>query len=89
MAHSICNWVFWIFLILYVTALFLFLIGTFGLFGQERDPLAAVFLVPLGLPWNQFLDALGDSARPWAAAASPALNLVILRLVCTRMSASA
>jgi len=29
----------------------LLLIGTFGLFGQEKDPLSAVFLIPLGLPW--------------------------------------
>jgi len=38
-----CDRVVWIVGVLYLMALALTLIGTFGLFGQERDPLAGVF----------------------------------------------
>ena len=47
------------FVVLYIAALLLFLIGTFGWFGQETDPLSGVFLIPLGLPWNLLADWLG------------------------------
>jgi hypothetical protein len=33
-----------------LAALALFVIGTFGLFGQKRDPSTGFFLMPLGLP---------------------------------------
>ena len=66
----------------YVLALALYAIGAFGLFGQEPDPLAAVFLIPLGLPWNRFLDTFPDTAQAWLAAAAPVINLVILHLLC-------
>ena len=68
--------------VLYVCALGLFAIGTFGLFGAERDPLAAVFLLPLGLPWIRFIDHTPEALRPWLAAAAPLLNLLILWMVC-------
>ena len=41
----------------------LLLIGTFGLFGQEKDPLSAVFLIPLGLPWFIWVDGFPESLR--------------------------
>ena len=44
---SICNWVIILFGLLYLVALALLLIGTYGLFGQERDPLSGIFLLPL------------------------------------------
>ncbi|WP_261400078.1 hypothetical protein [Leisingera daeponensis] len=53
-------------------------IGTFGLFGQERDPLSAVYLVVLGTPWIQ----LAGSGGPFAAALAPGANLLILLLIC-------
>lgn len=71
------KWIFLIFAALYAVALALFLIGTFGLFGQESDPLAGVFLMPLGLPWNILGDRLG-LAGPALGALSPAINLAIL-----------
>ncbi|MCU9839570.1 hypothetical protein OEZ49_17485 [Ruegeria sp. WL0004] len=77
-----CKTVTLIFALAYLAALFLLLVGTFGWFGQERDPLAAVFLLPLGLPWNQFLDLFGEAFRPWLAALSPLLNLMLLRMIC-------
>lgn len=80
--NTVCQAVVIIFGIAYLLALGILLIGTLGLFGQERDPLSAVFLMPLGLPWNLFLDPLPDTLKPWLAALAPALNLLILRTIC-------
>ena len=81
-AATVCVWVVRIAGVLYLVALALLLIGTFGLFGQERDPLAGVFLIPLGLPWIFWLDWASDALRPWLAAAAPMLNLAILAALC-------
>ncbi|HMQ94375.1 MAG TPA: hypothetical protein PKA33_20335 [Amaricoccus sp.] len=68
--------------LLYLAALGLFLVGTFGLFGSERGPLAGVFLVPLGLPWTRLLDGVAQPLLPWLAALSPLVNLAILVAIC-------
>jgi hypothetical protein len=81
-ARKICKITLVLFTLLYATALLLFLIGAVGLFGQERDPLAGVFLIPLGLPWNRLIDGLSDPLRAWAAAGAPLVNLVILVGLC-------
>ena len=83
---SWCRWVVRIFGILYLTALALLLIGTFGLFGQERDPLAGVFLMPLGLPWVPWLDGFPEVGLPWLAGMAPLLNLAILTFLCRRLA---
>ena len=70
------------FLVLYVAALALLAIGTFGLFGAEKDALAGIFLMPLGLPWNLMLDDAPDSMLPWLGTISPALNLVLILGIC-------
>ncbi|MBL8660920.1 MAG: hypothetical protein JNM75_14330 [Rhodospirillales bacterium] len=70
------------FVMLYLLALIIALLGTFGPFGIETDPLAGVFLVPLGFPWNLLVDAFPDPLWPWLAAAAPLLNLLGLWLVC-------
>ena len=62
--------------------LMLLAIGTFGWFGVERDPLAAVYLVPLGLPWTLLVGDAPDSLLPWLAIASPGLNLVLIVAMC-------
>lgn len=81
--HRVCRVILWVFLAAYLAALALLAIGTFGLFGQERDPLSAVFLIPLGLPWNQFLpDGIPDTLRPWLAIGAPAVNIGLLGFVC-------
>ena len=72
---------------LYLVALILFVIGTFGLFGSPQGPLAGVFLVPLGLPWVLLLDGVAESARPWLAALAPLLNLILLFGLCRLLSA--
>ncbi|RSK40787.1 hypothetical protein EJA01_00415 [Rhodovulum iodosum] len=77
-----CTIVTVIFVVLYLFALALLLIGTFGLFGQEKDPLSGVFLVPLGLPWNQFLGGFSDRWLPWLAAGAPLVNAAILITLC-------
>ena len=71
------KWVFAGFAGLYAVALFLLAIGTFGWFGQERDPLSGIFLMPLGLPWNLILDRPGAGGAAIAIAA-PAVNAAIL-----------
>lgn len=83
---SLCKWVVRIVGALYLVALALLLVGTFGLFGQERDPLAGVFLVPLGLPWVLWLDGVSDGVRPWLAALAPLLNLILLAAICRLLS---
>ena len=78
----LCAWAIRIAVAFYLVALALLLIGTFGLFGQERDPLAGVFLMPLGMPWVLWLNGLPDEILPWLAAMAPLLNLAILTLLC-------
>ncbi len=73
---------------LYAVALALLAIGTFGLFGQEQDPLSGVFLIPLGLPWNLWLDGLSEPLLPWLAALAPMVNLVVLAVLCRAISGS-
>lgn len=77
-----CRWAVLVFAVAYAIALMLFLVGTFGLFGQDADPLSGVFLLPLGLPWNQFLGFFEGTARAVAAALAPLVNILILSLLC-------
>jgi len=71
------KWAFWIFVALYGIALLLLLIGSFGWFGQQKDPLSAVFLLPLGLPWNILADKLGLAGVP-SLLLAPIINASIL-----------
>jgi hypothetical protein len=77
------------FALLYFAALGLFAVGTLGLFGAARDPLAGVFLIPLGLPWVFLLDGLPEPALPWAGALAPAVNLLLLRALCRALARAA
>lgn len=81
-ARRLCRGVLAAFLLLYVLSLILFVIGTFGLFGSPKGPLAGVFLVILGLPWTPLLDFVPDSFGLWTGLLVPALNAVALALVC-------
>lgn len=85
MISSICKIVLFIFTLAYLVSLMVLLTGTFGWFGQEKDPLSAVFLVPLGLPWNQLVDLLPEFMWPWAAAAAPVVNMIILAIICSSL----
>jgi hypothetical protein len=79
---GVCRWVLIVFALAYLAALALLAIGTFGLFGQPRDPLGAVFLLPLGLPWNLLLDRAPEPLLPWLAIIAPLLNILILCGLC-------
>lgn len=81
------RYVFFVFLALYFGAMFLMLIGTYGWFGQEQDPLSAVFLIPLGLPWNMLADKLGIGGAVTMIVA-PLVNLGIIYLLCRPTYAS-
>ncbi len=76
----------WVFVVLYVAALLLFLTGTFGWFGQEQDPLAGVFLLPLGLPWNLLTGALPEWPRLLAALLAPCVNILVIAWIRGRFS---
>jgi hypothetical protein len=78
----LCKWIARIFALCWLFALALLLIGTFGLFGQPRDPLSGIFLLPLGMPWLIWLDDLPDPLLPWAGALAPLINLVLIALAC-------
>jgi hypothetical protein len=88
MATKGCKIFLLIFALLYAGALLLFLIGTFGWFGQDRDQLAGLFLIPLGLPWNLFLDTVPDPFRAWATAAAPLVTILLLGVTCLRFRPS-
>lgn len=77
------KWLFLGFVGLYAIALLLLAIGTFGWFGQERDPLSSIFLLPLGLPWNVLADRAGIGGAAVMVAA-PAINAAILYLLWKR-----
>ena len=77
-----CRWLLAIFAVLYLLALTLLAIGSFGLFGSGRDPLSGVFLVLLGMPWTLLLGGLPEPLLPWVAALAPAINLLLLGVLC-------
>lgn len=77
-----CRILAWLFGLLWLAALALLAIGTFGLFGQDRDPLSGVFLLPLGLPWNLVLDIFPPAPRFWLSALAPGLNMAIIVVLC-------
>lgn len=76
-----CRCLLWTFAALYALALLLFAIGVLGLFGQARDPLSAIPLVVLGLPWNQLSDTAPERWLPWLAVAAPSLNLLAIAAI--------
>ena len=69
----------WALIALYAAALFVWAVGSFGWFGEERDPLSAVFLVPLGLPWTLFASGAPEATLPWIGGLAPLVNIAILR----------
>jgi drug/metabolite transporter superfamily protein YnfA len=78
MLATVTKWLLRTWIVLCALALILFLVGTFGLFGQARDPLAGVFLVPLGLPWVTLVDTFPEPLWPWLGAAAPLVNIALL-----------
>lgn len=83
-----CRIIIWIFAFLYAAAVALLLIGTFGLFGSEKDPLAGIFLLPLGLPWSLAAHLAPEPLMPWLAGLAPAINLGLLVVLCRYLNKS-
>lgn len=81
MARGGIIWFIRVFALLYLLALGLMLVGMFGLFGQEKDALSAIFLIPLGLPWVLLTFGAPDGVLPWIGTLAPLLNLAILFLL--------
>ena len=79
-----CRVVIWLFGLAWAVSLVLLAVGTFGLFGQEKDPLSGIFLLPLGLPWTLITGELSDRLLPFAAILAPGVNLAILIFLCGR-----
>ncbi|MEQ7874159.1 hypothetical protein ABDK56_09180 [Sphingomonas sp. ASV193] len=71
------KWLFWLFAAAYLVAVALFAVSAFGLFGQPRDPLGAIFLLPLGLPWTLVAARL-ETPPALLVVALPLINLAIL-----------
>lgn len=63
----------------YAVALAIFAIGRFG---QQADPLSAIFVVVLGMPWIGLIDLAPELWWPRLAAAAPLANLAILTAIC-------
>lgn len=84
----ICKAIFWIFIGLYVVAILLWLAGTYGWAGTEKDPLSGVFLVILGQPWTRWVDILPEKLWPLGGALMPAINAAIIWLICRVLSRS-
>ena len=80
----LCRIFFWLFAALYGLALALLIIGTFGLFSQESDPLSGIFLIPLGMPWTFLVDLAPEPLWPWLGALAPAINLYLIAMLCRR-----
>ena len=76
MGRFLCRVVLWIFAALYLMALFVFAIGVFGWFGAKPDPLSGVYLIFIGQPWIFLVDSFPEAAWPFAAALTPAINLL-------------
>lgn len=78
-----CRFVFYAFCFLYLIAILLWLAGTFGWFGIEKDAMSAVFLVMLGQPWERWVsNVLPENLWPIGAAVAPAINAAIVFAIC-------
>ncbi len=79
----ICKAVLCVLVVAYLGALFVLATGTFGWFGQERDPLSGVFLMPLGLPW--VLIKVPESFNIVLAICAPLINIALIGLLCRKL----
>jgi hypothetical protein len=77
-----CTFFLLAFCILYLLAIIIWAIGTFGWFGANKDPLSGAFLIILGQPWARWVDLLPDSLWPIGGIFAPAINASIIYAVC-------
>ena len=89
MAARVCRFLIVVYLLCYLAALAMAIIGTRGLFGVERDGLSAVYLLFFGMPWTLALPALPLDSIPEVLgqilmAALPLINIFWLRWICRK-----
>jgi len=74
----LCSLILWAYVVIYLFAIAVFLIGTLGWFGTEKDALAGMFVVLPGQPWTAFVDDLPRPLWPYAAVLAPVINLGLI-----------
>lgn len=79
----VCRLVLIGFAVLWLLAAFVLVVGTFGRFGETRDPLSGVFLILIGSPWVQMASQAG-LASPLLALLAPGLNFLLILWACRR-----
>lgn len=74
-----------VFALVYLAAVALLFLASFGWIGTGGDPQAGVFLMVLGVPWSLIPYALADG-RTFAAVniVAPLINYAILTWLCRR-----
>lgn len=87
MGRVLCRWILGVLAGLYALALFVGLVGTYGWFGQDKDPLSWIFVIVLGQPWVALVVDVSEPLRPWLAALMPLINLALLAALCKFLSA--
>jgi len=80
-----CRFIVRAMVVLYLVALALFVVGTFGLFGAAQDPISGVFLIPMGWPWFLLVENAPEFSWPWLTAAAPILNILVVSAACRRL----
>lgn len=73
----------------YLLALAVYLVGTFGLLGNRPDALDGLYLIPLGFPWFLAAELLPAALKPWAVAAAPIANILLVRWLAARAAVRA
>ncbi len=89
MALRVCRILIGVYLLFYLGALAVAIIGTRGLFGFEPDGLAAVYLLFAGMPWTLVLPVLPLAIIPEVlgqliVGGLPLINLIWLRWICRK-----
>jgi len=83
----VCRIVLGTFGLAYMLALFIYLTGTYGWFGQPTGALSGIYLVPLGLPWN-LIDA-SEAMLPVLGLGAPLINIALIWLLCRVLGSKA
>ena len=89
MRQRVCRVLIIVYILLYLIALAVAIVGTRGLFGVQPDGLMAVYLLFLGMPWTLVLPVLPLGSMPellgqLIVAGLPILNLICLVWFCRR-----
>ena len=94
MGRWVCRLILALYLLLYLAALYIAVVGSFGLLGHEPEALASVFLVFIALPWSFDVLLLTFLPVPIVIpqvllALAPLLNAWLIHRVCSKERPSA